>query len=120
MTVKWTVLLHNDFEPEFEVLEREVQDELLAHLSVLKQFGPTLSRPLVDTLKGSRFTNMKELRFKLKGALWRFAFAFDPKRAAIVLVGGNKRGKSQDRFYDRLLRIADARFEAHLKNLDKE
>ena len=120
LKVDWTVRFHDDFELEFQDLDEALQDELLAHLSVLKQFGPMLGRPLVDTLKGSRFANMKELRFKLKGALWRFAFAFDPERAAIVLVGGNKRGKHQEGFYDELIKIADARFEAHLSNSKKE
>ncbi len=118
--MEWTVRFHDAFEPEFEEFEEDLQDELLAHLNVLKQFGPTLGRPLVDTLKGSRFTNMKELRFKLKGSVWRFAFAFDPERSAIVLVGGNKRGKNQEDFYDDLLKIAETRFVDHLDSLKKE
>lgn len=62
---------------------------------------------------------MKELRFKLKGSLWRFAFAFDPERAAIVLVGGNKRGKKQEGFYDDLIKLADTRFSDHLNRLKR-
>lgn len=118
--MKWTIRFHDDFDPEFEELEEDLQDELLAHLNVLKQCGPTLGRPLVDTLKGSKFANMKELRFKLQGSVWRFAFAFDPERSAIVLVGGNKRGKNQEDFYDDLLKIADTRFFEHLENLKKQ
>jgi hypothetical protein len=53
----------------------------LARLGALAQFGPNLGRPNVDTLEGSDFANMKELRFRLDG-LWRFAFAFDPKQAS--------------------------------------
>jgi hypothetical protein len=79
----WTVVFHDDFEPEFEELPVEVQNELLARTRLLQQFGPDLGRPNVDTLDGSSFSNMKELRFRLEG-LWRFAFAFDPHRQAIV------------------------------------
>src|SRR5687767_676218 len=96
--MSWKVLFHDDFEPEFQVLPEHVQDELLARLKVSENFGPTLGRPNVDTLEGSKFANMKELRFRREG-LWRFAFAFDSDRNAIVLVGGNKIGSNQSRFY---------------------
>jgi hypothetical protein len=112
----WEVLLHPKFDAEFADLPQAVQDELLARLGVLAQFGPTLGRPNVDTLSGSSFSNMKELRFRLDG-LWRFAFAFDPLRRAVVLVGGDKEGESQASFYKKLIRVADARFAEHLKNL---
>jgi len=62
---------------------------------------------------------MKELRFRLDG-LWRFAFAFDPQRQAVVLVGGNKMGANQARFYRDLIRTADARFAAHVASLKKK
>lgn len=112
----WTVLFHADFEAEFRELPESIQDELLARLGTLGQFGPSLGRPSVDTLDGSSFPNMKELRFRLDG-LWRFAFAFDPQRHAIVLVGGNKEGKRQKAFYNELIRVADERFAAHAKTL---
>jgi hypothetical protein len=76
-----------------------VQDELLAHIELLEQFGPQLGRPRVDTLNGSRHANMKELRFDAADGVWRFAFAFDPKRRAIILCGGDKSGGSEKRFY---------------------
>jgi hypothetical protein len=79
-------------------LDEAVQDELLAHISVLETFGPQLGRPCVDTLKGSRHANMKELRFDASDGVWRFAFAFDPKGEAIVLCGGDKSGGSEKRF----------------------
>lgn len=58
--------------------------------------------------------NMKELRFSWEGEVWRVAFAFDPKRQAILLVGGNKAGADQRRFYKRLISVADTRFDQHL------
>jgi hypothetical protein len=75
--VKWAVDLHDDFVPEYNELHGDVQDELLAHIKLLEEFGPQLGRPRADTLNGSRHANMKELRF-YAADVWRFAFAFDP------------------------------------------
>ena len=115
----WTVLFHPEFDAEFGELPEAIQDELLQRLRVLAEFGPALGRPNVDTVGGSSFPNMKELRFRLDG-LWRFVFAFDPQRQAIVLVGGNKVGARQSAFYKELIRIADERFAAHMKTLKVE
>jgi hypothetical protein len=71
--VKWEVGFHKDFDPEFDVLPDDVQSELLAHARLLEQFGPQLGRPRVDTLKGSRHANMKELRFDAADSVWRVA-----------------------------------------------
>jgi hypothetical protein len=78
--VPWQVFFHAEFEPEFNALDPEVQDELLAHANLLKEFGPQLKRPTADTLHGSKHDNMKELRFKAAGGVWRIAFAFDPSK----------------------------------------
>ena len=91
---------------------------MLAHAKLIEMFGPTLGRPRVDTLRGSRHANMKELRFN--GGVWRVAFAFDPKRRGILLVAGDKSGGSEKRFYRSLLQAADARFDAYLAWLKKE
>jgi len=96
--VKWDVDLHDEFVSEYGELHKDVQDELLAHIALLEQFGPQLRRPRVDTLNGSRHANMKELRFDAADGVWRFAFAFDPKRRAIILCGGDKSGGSEKRF----------------------
>lgn len=113
----WTVQLHETFDAEWDELPIAVQDELLALMGLLKQFGPTLGRPRVDTLKGSRHANMKELRFDAADGVWRVAFAFDPKRRAILLVGGDKSGGSEKRFYRQLIRKADERFDAHIARI---
>ena len=97
-----------------------MQDELLAHFKLLEQFGPQFGRPRVDTLNGSRHANMKELRFDAADGAWRFAFAFDPDRRAMVLCGGDKSGGSERRFYRQLIRKADARFDAHVARIRKE
>ena len=79
-----------------------------------------MGRPRVDTLKGSRHANMKEIRFSAADGEWRVAFAFDTKREAILLVAGDKSGSSEKRFYRRLVRKADERFDAHLDRLKKK
>ena len=115
--MNWEVRFDPAFDPEFDALPSSVQDELLAHAKLLEAFGPSLGRPRVDTLKGSRHANMKELRFNANDGVWRVAFAFDPKRRAILLVAGDKAGVSQRRFYRRLIRKSDDRFDAHLARL---
>lgn len=80
--MNWTVLFHGEFDSEFQTLAKGLQDELLAHALLLSKFGPSLGRPTVDTLNGSKHANMKELRFGWQGEVWRVAFAFDPKRQA--------------------------------------
>lgn len=113
----WTVLLHDAFDAEFQTLSEGLQDELLAHARLLGEFGPDLGRPTVDCLKGSQHSNMKELRFGWDNGVWRVAFAFDRKRQAILLVGGDKGGADQKRFYKRLIDVADGRFDDHLASL---
>jgi hypothetical protein len=114
MEMKWEVIFHDDFVPEFNDLSKSVQRELIALTLNIRERGPLLGRPLVDTLKGSRHANMKELRFDADGGVWRVAFAFDPERKAIVLVAGDKGGIAQRRFYRDLINVADGRFDQHL------
>ena len=92
----WEIVLHPDFDPEFDTLAPEVQDELLAHAKLLEAFGPTLGRPRADTLKGSRHANMKEalLHRRRRGLADRFAF--DPERKAVLLVAADKPGVPSD------------------------
>ena len=118
--VAWTAEFHDDFVAEYHALPRDVQDELLACVALLEQFGPLLGRPRVDTLKGSRHANMKELRFDAADGVWRFAFAFDPSRQAVILCGGDKSGGRGKRFYVQLVARADARFDAHLASMKKQ
>ena len=118
--MQWVVELADEFDPEFDELPEAVQEEIEALSRLLQQFGPQLGRPRVDTLNGSHHANMKELRFDAADGVWRVAFAFDPKRHAILLVAGDKSGGSEKRFYRDLIRKADDRFGAHLTRLKKE
>jgi hypothetical protein len=113
----WTVLFHEAFDLEFRELKEGLQDELLAHAKLLQEFGPQLGRPTVDTLKGSKHANMKELRFEWQREVWRVAFAFDPKRQAVLLAAGDKGGADQRRFYQRLISTADRRLDEYLAAL---
>ena len=113
--MSWTVLEHPEFARERDAFPVAILEKLAEVVFALKGAGPRLGRPSVDTLKGSRHSNMKEIRISAGGA-WRFAFAFDPERNAVVLVGGDKEGENQTRFYRRLIRTADARFDEWLED----
>jgi hypothetical protein len=115
--MSWIVEFHDDFEAEFESMDEDVQDALLAAAKAVQLAGSRAGRPYVDTLGGSKHANMKELRFDAKDGreVWRAALAFDPERRAIVLTAGAKQGISQRLFYKRLIKKADARFDSHLK-----
>jgi len=94
--------------------------QVVAALDILEAEGPTLGRPLVDTIKGSRHKNMKELRHGSVGATeLRILFIFDPERRAILLVAGDKRGKWSE-WYRRNVPIAESRYDAYLRELRNE
>ena len=94
----WHVATTDGFDEWFSDLSEDAQTEIIAKVELLKLLGPTLGRPHADTLNGSKHANMKELRFTLPDGEWRVAFAFDPERCAILLVGGSKSGVSEKRF----------------------
>jgi hypothetical protein len=116
-SMRWTVYFHPRFKAEFDEFAAAVQDELLASLVLLREYGPSLGRPEVDTLNDSKYANMKELRLKADRGVWRVAFAFDPRRNAILLVAGDKSGVSEQKFYKRLIEKGDKRYEEHLHDL---
>ena len=118
--MQWEVEFPKDFDPEFDALPDDVQNELRAHALLLEQFGPQLGRPRVDTLKGSRHANMKELHFDAADGVWRVAFAFGPKRNAVLLIAGDESGGDEKRFYRQLIAKADERFDEHLSRTKKK
>jgi hypothetical protein len=115
----WKVSFHDEFALEFDGFPEDVQDELLAAAAAVQELGPAADRPHVGTLANSKHPNMKELRFKAnRGAeIWRAVFAFDPNREAIILVAADKQGTDEKKFYQKLLKIANVRFDQHLKKL---
>jgi hypothetical protein len=111
----WDVEYTEEFGAWWEDLEPDDQERLTAAVELLEELGPSLGRPLVDTLKGSRHPNMKELR---PGTV-RVLFAFDPRRTAILLLGGDKSGHWKD-WYVEAIPEADRLFDDHLKGLIDE
>ena len=118
--MSWSVEIADEFASEFYGLKDEVQDAILSTSRLLQQFGSQLGRPRVDTLNGSRHANMKEMRFGAANGEWRLAFAFDPRRKAMLLVAGDKSGVNSRRFYRTLIGKADERLDRHLARLAKE
>ena len=111
----WIVVQCEEFTEEFKTFPPDLQEEILAQQGLLSTFGPNLGHPWVDTIKGSSLSNLKELRFSWNKKPYRFFFAFDPFRKAVVLVGGSKAGNK--RFHDRFIPIAEA---LYLRYLEKE
>lgn len=114
----WTVILSQLFEDWLSEQEDTLQEKILADLGKLKVYGPELPRPYADTIKGSQYKNMKELRIQFSGRPIRAFYAFDPIRQAIVLCAGDK--SNDKRFYDRMIRTADNEFSAHLAKQETE
>ncbi|KAE9530141.1 MULTISPECIES: type II toxin-antitoxin system RelE/ParE family toxin [Testudinibacter] len=115
--VHWVVITTERFDTWLLAQDEDTQDSVLAYLHLLKNEGHKLSRPYADTIKGSKYANMKELRIQHQGSPLRAFFAFDPLRQAIVLCAGDK--SNDKRFYEKMIRIADNEFTNYLKMLEK-
>lgn len=113
----WEVEYTDQFGEWWDDLAAEEQDAVTAVVNVLQRGGPSLGRPLVDTIKQSRHKNMKELIPPASDI--RVLFAFDPRRAAILLIGGDKSGE-WSAWYDRMVPVADDLFDEHLRELESE
>lgn len=113
--MKYTVRFHPDFVPEWKVLDMDLKEIVGEVLDHIEDDGPFLGRPEVDTLNGSGYANMKEIRVRFLKEVWRFAFAFDPDQSAIILCGGDKQGVNEGLFYKQLIARADKRYASWLK-----
>jgi hypothetical protein len=113
----WEVKTTREFDEWFAGLEEDGQVELIAKVNLLKVVGPRLGRPHADTLKGSKHANLKELRADTADLVLRVAFGFDPDRAGVLLIGGNKSGVGQKPFYRQLIARADQLFDRHLADM---
>jgi len=114
----WDVEFTNEFELWWNALDESEQDAIAASVELLRQLGPSLGCPPADTLKGSRNANMKELRTQHDGRPFGTFFVFDPRRTAILLIAGDKSG--DNRFYEKMIPIADDLCETYLAELRKE
>src|SRR2546423_777109 len=113
----WEVEYTDQFGEWWDDLSEAEQDCVTAAVDVLERRGPALGRPLVDTIKQSRHANMKELIPPASNL--RVLFAFDPRRTAILLIGGDKSG-DWNAWYDRAVPVADDLFDEHLRELESE
>lgn len=111
----WEVRTTDRFDVWFDNLDDVDRACVLAGMLLLKERGPLLSRPFADSVAGSAFANMKELRIQSKGDPIRAFFAFDPGRRAILLCAGKKAG-NEKRFYHQMIAIADNEYLQHLHN----
>jgi hypothetical protein len=113
----WKVVTVDYFDTWFLGLDASEQQDVLAAILVLEQFGPALGRPYVDSIKGTeKVKNLKELRVQHKGKSFRVFFAFDPLRQAVMLCGGDKTGDKQ--FYKTMIPIAEQEFLDYLRELE--
>jgi hypothetical protein len=116
----FTVNFDDAFAVEFAQLPEAVQDAITAYAVALRDRGHQLGRPWADTLKGSQFAKMKELRPTVNKVEWRVAFAFDSHGAALLLAATQKGGKKDTLVYGRLIKMADERLAAHEERLQSK
>jgi len=114
----WEVEFADEFGEWWESLTIEEQTSIDHYVHLLEQFGPNLKRPHADVIHGSKHSNMKELRVQHEGRPYRVLYAFDPRRAALLLIGGDKTGNN--RWYEIFVPIADALFTQHLKEISEK
>ena len=114
----WNIERTDEIVSWIKELDDDAKEMILKTLFVLKEIGPSLGRPHVDSVKGSKHQNMKELRVQSKQRLFRIFFVFDPIRNAILLIGGDKRGDK--RFYQKMIPIADSLYDRYLEKLRME
>ena len=112
--MSWTVLTVAELDAWFGTLTDREQEAITAVVRVLAAEGPMLGRPFVDRIAISKFHNMKELRPRGIAKHIRILFIFDPQRAAVLLLGGNKKGQ-WERWYRRAVPEADSRYERYLE-----
>ncbi len=116
--MEWPVEYTDEFGVWWNSLTETEQISIDAHVRKLEQRGPNLPFPYSSGIQGSRHAHMRELRVQSGGKPLRVFYAFDPRRMAILLIGGDKTGDR--RFYERMIPIADALYDEHLAELEKE
>jgi hypothetical protein len=109
----WDVETTEEYDTWFLELEEDGQASIRMKVELLAEYGPQLPRPHADSLKGSNLSNLKELRAQTGNHVFRIAFLFDMKRKAILLIGGDKKGKNKKQFYRSLIKQAEKIYEAY-------
>ena len=116
--MKWEVEYTNEFEEWWIELDAATQVSIDVIVRLLEQKGSELPYPYSSGIKGSRHSHMRELRVQHKGEPYRILYAFDPRRVAMLLLGGNKGG--DDRWYEKSIPKADKLYDEHLEELKNE
>ncbi len=114
----WEVEYVDEFEIWWNGLSEGEQDDVAACVGLLEEKGPSLPFPYSSGIEGSRHNHMRELRIQHAGNPYRVLYAFDPKRTAILLLGGNKTGNN--RWYEEVVPVADKLYDKHIARLKKE
>jgi len=115
--MSWEAEYTDQFEEWWVTLSEQEQTAIDKAVEALQQDGPSLHRPLVDTVHRSRYADMKELR--PPSSTIRILFAFDPQRSAILLIGGDKAGQ-WNAWYERMIPVADRLYDDHLQELHRQ
>lgn len=116
--MEWEVEYTDEFGEWWDGLTEGEQESVRASVKLLADLGPSLPFPHSSSVTQSRHGNMRELRIQHAGRPYRVLYAFDPRRCAILLIGGDKAGK--DRWYDEYVPVADRLYEEHLEALRRE
>ncbi|GAA6617549.1 type II toxin-antitoxin system RelE/ParE family toxin [Scytonema sp. NUACC26] len=114
----WNVEYTNEFGDWWETLEEDMQDSISAVVNLLAEKGTALGFPYSSSIADSRQKHMRELRIQHRGNPVRVFYAFDPRRSAILLIGGDKTGN--DRFYEEYIPIANRLYDEYIEELKKE
>jgi hypothetical protein len=117
VVMPWEVEASDEFKEWYESLDEEERASVAEGVDMLEEYGPALGRPYADTLRGSRYPNMKELRVQHQGKPYRILFAFDPRRNAYLILGGDKTGDAN--WYVDAIRRAEAIYALHLKEIEE-
>lgn len=120
MKQEWNVILQEPLVDWLKTLAEEDLLKIYAAFELLSTEGPQLGRPYADTLQGSKYSNMKELRVQSKLSVFRLLFIFDSIRQAVVLCGGDKKGKNEKTFYKTMIALAEQTYETYLSQFQKE
>jgi hypothetical protein len=115
----WEVITSEEYDAWFMEQDADDQAVIRSKVFLLVEQGPHLGRPHADTLKGSRMRNLKELRSQTETHVFRVAYLFDEERKGLLLMGGDKKGKNQWKFYKDLIRDAERIYAAWLEKKTK-
>jgi hypothetical protein len=118
LIVEWEVEYTDEFGVWWEALSSDEQGRIDASVRLLEEYGPALDHPHTSSVSQSRHQKMRELRIQIGGRPFRVLYAFDPNRAAILLLGGDKTGN--ERWYEVHVPIADRLYDEHIEGLRKE